>query len=199
MSDAALVSVWELWGGRRSEMVDLVESSNPVGMERSLLLVSLGITGPWPHVLAFWSVADDRSLAVALDGSDHDGVDETRVVSVATRLMECASDRVELTSRAYLVERVRMRSDLEVQQRAADAVFVDVFARHQALLLWGASSFEECIERERAGWGTSGRIASERLAWWAMPPPRDRSTVPTVWAADPTPVWPEPLLANGRT
>jgi hypothetical protein len=183
--EGAWWTCWELFGGARPELLRLLRQARPKGVEPGLELVSFGPGGLWPHVIGFWPLPAGR-LDRVLSAGDGDGSDETGFRWARSKLLRAVSGDFDADRTAYLIEYVRFADQAAVENLdGPDLVFVEAFAPSQVVLLWGADSHDECVARERAGWGSAHLHPEDRLAWWAVTAGGDDSGYLAAWFADP--------------
>jgi len=180
-----LWSLWELFGGTRGDMLTLLAGARPTGLEQQLVLVTFGPGGYWPHVVGLWRIEGAANLERALSLGAADGVDEARFTWGKSKLLRRVAGAFVPGRVAYLLEFVRMSGHLGADSiKGADLVFAELFASHQGVAMWGASSLAELIAREKCGWGGPIAGLEERRGLWLVVPPDQTSDI-RLWQSDP--------------
>jgi hypothetical protein len=177
--------MWEFFGGARPDLIKLMREVGPASLDASLRLVSFGPGGLWPHVLALWAVAPG-DIDDVLAAGDGEGGDEKGFRWARSRLLRTVKGDLTKRRVAYLVEILRFADSALIQDiDGPDIVLAEAFAPNQAVLLWGAETHEDCVAREKAGWGSARLQTEDRLAWWAVSVAGEGPAYLPTWSADP--------------
>lgn len=169
--------MWELHGESRGALLEALEVyTPPVGWERALTLVTVGLSGYWPHVMVFWHGEMMGGAPAWLATGPDDGLAEERIWWGESRLYTTAAGALDGGRRAYLVERLVAVSPEDLAPLTGpDLVLAEAFAPWQGLALWGADDAAHLAARQAAGVGARGERIRAATAWWAVSPPRERT------------------------
>jgi hypothetical protein len=136
--------------------------------------------------MALWSFPAGE-LDNILGAGDGDGTDESGFRWARSKLLQTAKGNLRPDRAAYLIEFVRFAGLPQTREiDGPDLVLAEAFAPNQAVMLWGAATHEECVARQKEGWGSARWRAEDRMAWWAVTVGGDAPAHLPTWSADPS-------------
>ena len=162
-------SVWELHGPTRGELIQLVRKQSPPGAALDLVLATVGSSGFWPHVVAFWR--SDDAFAPWLEAPLDDGLDEQQVWLCEARLYRTVRGEPPADCGAFLVERFTARDRSALETLAPELLLAEALAPWQGMAVWGARDLDALAARESDGIGARRADVESHTGWWALVPP----------------------------